>query len=417
MCSSCSAGARAAPLARGGTKPAALPCVRTDPTPREPTCIDTGDHSLTLLPTSRSSLSSIEHDIAQASRRVWIESFIVRDDQLGGRLLTWLAGARQRGVDTRLLYDPLGSRTTSRAFFERCRACGIDVRAYRPWTLPLRGSARWPRNHARLFCIDDVAYVGGVAFGDEWLPRDQGGRGWHDVCCRVRGPLVDVLGSCFERRWEGAQRDDHPQNTWSNDYADVALMADAPADQQGIYALYRERVRRARARVWIENGYFFPPRRLWQDLRAAARRGVDVKVIVPAGSDVPVIASAARGEYGRWLRAGLEVHEYQPAMCHSKFAVIDDDWATIGSFNLNPTSLISTNETNLFIYEPRMVAVVAALFEADLSRCRAITRAALRERSLMETLKCALLRGAMRGLETTAWLLVGTAKRLQAAVL
>lgn len=379
----------------------------------EPATVRTSEHVLTLLPSPESCLEALERDIARAAERVWVESFIVRDDALGERLLAWLSAASARGVDARLLYDPFGSRTTPPALFARFEAEGVAVRAYRPWHRALSALVRWPRDHARVFCADASGYVGGMAFGAEWLPDEAGGRGWHDVCCRIEGPAVDALARMFALRWDGARGESHPQNVRRFAWPDLALMADAPADKEGIYAVYRDRVRRARTRILIENGYFFPPRRLWRDLRAAARRGVDVQVIVPAGSDFPLLASAARGEYARWLRAGLSVFEYAPGMSHAKFALIDDDWATIGSFNLNPTSLVSTNECNVFVFDRQFVAAVAALFESDRAPSRLVTRKHLRGRPLRTKLTSYVLRVAMRAVESLAWLLLGAARRLR----
>jgi cardiolipin synthase len=370
------------------------------------------EDQITLLPSAASTLEAIEQDSARARSRVWIESFIVRDDRLGNRLLAWLSAARDRGVDARLLYDPLGCRSTPRAFFANFEASGVSVRGYRPLSFPLRASPRWPRDHARIFCLDDAAYVGGVAFGDEWLPSEAGGHGWHDVSCRVQGPIVRAFESVFERRWQSAHTSQNPQDMHAA-AGDLLLMADAPAGREGIYARYRDRVQNARSRIWIENGYFFPPRRLLHDLGAAAHRGVDVQVILPAGSDVPLLASAARGEYSRWLRSGLRVHEYLPSMCHSKFALVDDDWASIGSYNLNPTSLMYTNECNLFVSDRRFVEELAKLFCDDRAQCRAVTMQRLRSRSVREKLTHAALRLGMRLLESVAWLTVGSARRLR----
>jgi cardiolipin synthase len=372
--------------------------------------IHTRHHEVTLL-NSAETLVSLEADIERARTRVWIESFIVRSDHYGTRLVSRLLRAKARGADVRLLYDPLGSRETDLSVFAPLREAGVLVRAYRDMWILRRAAWKWPRDHGRILCIDDCGYTGGIAFGDEWLPREQGGHGWHELNARVEGPVVDDLARAFLRRWGESQHERRTRDV-SRRYSDVAFMADAPADKGGIYAEYRARVTTARERVWIENAYCFPPRGLLRDLSSAARHGIDVRLLVPADSDVPLIARAARGEYGHWLRQGILVFEYLPVIAHSKFAVIDHDWATVGSFNLNPSSLLSTNETNLFFFDERVVQRVAALFLRDLQQSRRVTMEALKSKLLsaraIDKLSCA----ALRALEGVIWTALGTARRV-----
>jgi cardiolipin synthase len=374
-------------------------------------CVRMSHHEATLLPSLEATFAALFTDIAAARERIWIESFIVRSDRYGYRLAQHLAAARARGVDVRLLYDPLGSRATRPEYFASLRGRDIQVRAYKPWRLVLCGSAPWPRDHARVICIDDTGYTGGVAFGDEWLPHHEGGPGWHDVSCKLRGPVVSQFAEVFERRWMEAELPGHVRDLCFDEYPDLAFSADAPADKHGIYGVYRQCVGRARRRIWIENAYFFPPRRLLVDLRRAAQRGVDVQVIVPARSDVPLLEHGARGEYRRWLRHGMAVFEYLPGVAHAKFAVIDDDWSTIGSFNLNPSSLVSTNESNLFVRDPRFVAQLAEVFESDRAQSRRITHTELDHLPIRQRLLNTCLARAARMVEAGTWLLVGTARR------
>src|SRR6185436_10963869 len=116
------------------------------------------------------------------------------------------------------------------------------------------------------------------------------------------------------------------------------LIGDTPNRQTRVYDCYRWAIQSARRRVFIENAYFFPPPALLLDLYAAAARGVDVRIILPGASDLPIMQRAARAEFGSWIDHGLRVFEYQPCMLHSKFAVVDDDWCTVGTFNANATS-------------------------------------------------------------------------------
>lgn len=331
-------------------------------------------HATRLLPGMATVLESLFDDIARAREKIWVSTYIYRNDLMGHRFADAFADAARRGVDVRLLYDALGSHTTPAPFFEDMRARGIRARAYRPLSTVLRGGALFPREHSRVVVIDGAGYVGGAAWADEWLPRDQGGGGWHEVCSRVMGPCVADMERVFECRWmlanEAAGRS---FDYWTGGvYDDVEFITDAPRPPAVIYERHLERIRAARRRVWIENAYFCPPRGLERELMEAARRGIDVKIIVPRSSDLPVIRNASLARYRSWLENGLQIYEFLPSMLHSKFAVIDDDWATVGTFNVNPTSLRWVSEANLIVKQPAFVRDAALVFERDLEKSEAV---------------------------------------------
>jgi cardiolipin synthase len=360
--------------------------------------VQTQFHELSLLPSLNATIEALESDIDRAVRRVWIEIFIFRADEFGQRMAKRLIAARKRGVDVRVLYDSLGSRTTPESFFASMRQEGVDVRCYRPWHKALRALRLWPRDHARILCIDDCVYTGGIGFGSEWLPRALGGLGWHDVCCRVHGPVVKSCARSFLAQWEKSASNEDSV-TAHEAFPELAFVADSPFDSEGVFPMYRQVVQAAQRRIWIENAYFLPPRPFLRDLYRAAARGVDVQILVPGASDVPTLARAARAEYSRWLRRGLRIFEYIPGVTHAKFAVVDDDWCTVGSFNLNPTSLICSRESNMFIYHPAFVAQAAEQFLRDRAECREIELADLDKVSVSTRVGNHLLRTGVRMLE------------------
>jgi cardiolipin synthase A/B len=344
---------------------------------------------------------SIMDDARAATRRIWIETYIYRDDRMGRSFGKEMAAAAARGADVRLLYDPLGSQKTDAGFFEELAATGVKVRPYRPASVVAASMSFGPRSHSRIVVIDESAYTGGAAWGDQWLPRAQGGEGWHDVCSRVTGPCVGDFARAYLFRWEEAlDASDAPDDYATHaSYPDLEFVTDAPGGEREVYRRYRERIQRARDRVWLSNSYFFPPRDLLGDLYAAADRGVDVKIILPAESDLPSIKHAARAEAADWIAHGLSLFEYQGAMNHSKYAVIDDDWATIGTFNLNIASLRFSNETNLFLLDGRFVARAAEVFARDLSRSTRLTPKTLPARGVLTRAGDALARRSLRLLE------------------
>jgi cardiolipin synthase A/B len=314
-------------------------------------------------------------EIARARSRVDVECFIVRDDRLGQALGAAMAAAAARGVRTRLLYDPLGCRKTSKAYFEALGRQQVEVRKYGNLGALLIGQPG-ARNHARIVVVDDRAYTGGHAWGDEWLPVERGGGGWHDVCACVEGPLVADFMQVFDEHWMQAARerplDDHDSG---NRFRDVRLVCDAPVRESVVLGAHLDAFERARRRIWMANAYFYPPRVMRQALRRAHLRGVDVKVIVPSISDLALMQAGTRGSYQHWQRAGLEVWEYQGVVMHSKYAVVDDDWCLVGTFNANPVSIAVAIEIAALASGPLAAGGIAQM-ERDLaaSRCVAPVR-------------------------------------------
>jgi cardiolipin synthase A/B len=324
--------------------------------------------------------------IRAATRRVDVECFIVRDDRLGQALGAAMADAVARGVRCRLIYDPLGSRKTRKRFFTALRRAGVEVRAY-GWIGALLLGRPAARDHARVIIVDDEAYTGGHAWGDEWLPKAQQGHGWHDVCCAVRGPIVGDFAALFEQHWRQA-KDEAPVADYLGPVRDgLRLIGDAPVKKSVVLSGYLDAIARARKRVWIANSYFFPTRRLHTALVDACRRGVDVKVMLPAISDLPIIQWAARAAYPRWMRAGIEVWEYQDVVMHAKYAVFDDDCCVIGTFNANAVSVFAAIEVVLVSRTADDVAQAQQQFRRDLAASRRVDQAALRQRSLLSRMR------------------------------
>lgn len=341
-----------------------------------PPAVSTGRHTLRLLPGMPAVIASIQADVRAAARRVLIETYIYHDRRFGRRFARELRSAAARGASVRLLYDALGSHLASADFFEQLRAHGVGARAYRPAEVVMRQAAPFPRDHSRVIVADGAAYTGGAAWADHWLPRRLGGGGWYDVCLRVEGPVVEDFAALFEQRWREATGDLAPADFATGDrHPDLELVSDTPAGPSLVKERYKAAIRRAKSRIWIENAYFFPDEDILGELLSAAGRGVDVKITMPGSTDLAILKRAARAEMGGWLRAGLQLFEYQAALLHAKLAVVDDDLCTVGSFNMNPTSAAWANEVALFVRDPGLASVVARQLELDRARSRPVRAA------------------------------------------
>ncbi|HEU4411519.1 MAG TPA: phosphatidylserine/phosphatidylglycerophosphate/cardiolipin synthase family protein [Polyangiaceae bacterium] len=363
--------------------------------PSEP--VRTANHLVRLLPDMSLLLDSVYRDVEAARARVMVQCFIYRDDELGAEFAEVLARAAARGVPTRLLYDPLGSKDTPEEFFDGLRARGVQVRSYRHIPVVLGSADPWPREHGRIIVADDAAYTGGAAWAKPWLPIDRGGDGWHDVCSRTQGPCVEDFVALFEQRWREAEGGAGVSDYDTKDrYPDVRIVSDSPKRDSLVYNLHEDAFSHAKKRIWVANAYFFPPPPMLDALAGAAARGVDVRVVLPGESDLPTVQHAAAADYGTWLDRGLRVFEYQGVVMHSKYSLVDDDWCSVGTFNVNSTSVGLTNEVNLFVYDPAFVARCAAQFERDLARSKEVTRAAIAGKGFVERAKDELGRDVMR---------------------
>ncbi len=372
-----------------------------------PVRVKTSEHELTLYPDPGPLFADLERTIPAASRRVWLETYIYRDDALGRPFAQLLLAAARRGADVRLLYDPQGSRGARPSFFEALVSAGVAVRAYRPWRAAPRRWTYRPRDHGRILIVDDAAYTGGINWGKEWLPRSRGGDEWHDVSIGMVGPVVADAKAVFCRRWSEADEEDGIADYISRARADVRLLADSPAPHVMILNALCAAVERASRRVWIENSYCVPPPALLSALREAVARGVDVQLLLPGETDLPLIQTIARGEYARWIASGLGVREYAPRMLHSKFALVDDEWSTLGTFNAMTPGVMWSNETNVIVCDRAFVTALAQIFTEDSAQSTRVTPAWLAGRVWYDRLRERAAASLYRAVERAALWIAG----------
>jgi cardiolipin synthase len=369
-----------------------------------PVSVRTAQHVLTLLPEVETLLQVMLPALRAAKSRVYLEIYIFRDDDFGKLVAAELIAAVKRGVPVYVIYDRLGSEESKPEFFQHLRDEGLFVRAYRPEEAVASSAAPFPRDHSRNFVVDDHAYTGGVAFAHPWLPKSRGGDDWHDVALRVEGPVVEDFVKLFQQRWlEADGTVAEPQDYCTLDrYPELELVSDTPSHDSKVFNRHVERIEKARSRVLIANSYFYPSKLLVQALQDAVKRGVSVEVVMCGESDLAVVKKAARSADTGWIEHGIQVFEFQNCTLHAKYAVIDDDWCTIGTFNANPTSVAMANEVNVFVWDRPFVAVVAEQFAKDKARSRRVTLEELRARSITEKATDFAAHQALRTLDYVA---------------
>lgn len=391
-----------------------------------------GGNRVELLVGGAATYEAMLAAIASAEQSIQITTYILHSDATGerfARALAERAAAKDGSIDVRLMFDAVGSfGTVSDEFLMRLVEAGVKVHIYHP-ILPARrrlqatlqklhasyerARGRKPRppspfspdfwgfhrrNHQKILVIDDrVAFTGGINIGDEYLNREVQGRairGWHDLHVRVEGPAAVELGNAFRGAWNrsGAvpmRGSTRPACVRTPVMLEVCANVEWDAKKArfrnvrrtSMRTAYLHALQMARASVRIANAYFLPDADLRRALCRAAARGVRVQVIVPKDSDVRIVYHASRYVYDELLVAGVEIHEFVGPMMHAKAAVIDGEWATVGSFNLDHRSFRHNLEAGVQVLDGDFAARLALQFERDLASCERVELAQWRRRS------------------------------------
>jgi cardiolipin synthase len=316
--------------------------------------------------------------IEDARRWVHLENYIFRADGIGRRFANVLCAKVREGVPVRVLYDWFGSWDVPRSFWEELRWAGVEVRAVNPLTLqePLDFLRR---DHRKLLAVDGAyASAGGVCIGDEWLRRSpETGLPYRDTAVSVRGPAVADLERAFAGVWD--QSGPPLPNGERPAVGDIP-----PVGGQEVRVVIQEpgkaRVLRilellmaeVQERMWIADAYFLSIPTLTQSLMAAARDGVDVRILLPATNDLPWIGVLSRIGYQQLLEAGVRIYEYGGLMMHAKTSITDGLWGRVGSTNLNVSGLLANWEVDILAEDRSFGAGMEAMFEKDLADAREI---------------------------------------------
>lgn len=295
--------------------------------------------------------------IAGAQQEVLLETFILFEDKVGMELHRRLVAAAQRGVKVQVLVDGYGSPGFSEPFLAELDKAGVTLRVFDPHR-PLFGMRMhiFRRMHRKLLVVDaKTAFVGGINYGADHL-RDFGPTSKQDYAVELQGPVVadiHAFAATSLRNGFGPLRPSPDVAASECGQARVSFaVRDNDRHTTDIERAYRDAIRAARQEVILANAYFFPGYGFLRDLRHAARRGVRVTLLVQGQPDMPIATSAARSLYRHLVADGVRIYEYGQRPFHGKVALVDDDWATVGSSNLDPLSLSLNLEANVFIRDP-----------------------------------------------------------------
>jgi cardiolipin synthase len=330
--------------------------------------------------------------IEEARETIHLEIYIFRSDQTGRRFAEALAKKAKEGIAVKLIYDSLGSLTSSRELFLSMEEAGVEIFEYHPIAPWSPGWRLRKRDHRKILVVDGrVGFVGGINIGDEYADSADGGQGWRDTHIRLEGPAVRELQQVFLSTWiknKKAKSLPHPSY-----YPDLQPAGDLPVSlvaSQGwkgknqIKQAYLTGIRQARERICITNSYFVPPPGVLRELKVAAQRGVEISILVPKKSDVPVIDYACRALYAKLLRWGVRIFEWEGSILHAKTAVIDGNWSTVGSYNMDQLSFSYNLEVNVVVRGETFGKKMEAMFWEDLKQSREVIAAEWTDRNVIE---------------------------------
>ncbi len=313
----------------------------------------------------------MEEVIDRAERWVHFENYIIRDDATGRRFAELLRGAAARGVRVRVLYDHLGSYGTSRRYWRELRRSGVEIRAFNPVN-PLHPARSMRRNHSKCVSADGArAVLGGLCIGDEWAGPELTGRPpWRDTAIDVAGPAVLLLEAAFARKWRsaGARSDtDVPVGAPAPGGNARVRVIDGVPGRARLYRTIELLVAGVADRLWVTDAYLVAPTPLYAGLIAAARDGVDVRLLLPGRTDLPAVRALTRVGYRELLQAGVRIWEWHGPMLHAKTVLADEQWFKVGSSNLNPSSLLANQELDVLVEHPELTTAAALQFRQDLA--------------------------------------------------
>lgn len=333
-----------------------------------------------------------------ARESILLESYIIDDAELAKQFADALIRKSRSGVRTYVIYDAVGSIGTSKAYFDALRSQGVQVCEYNPLN-PLKRPGYWnivQRDHRKILVVDErLAYTGGINISHVYAegsapltsspraPREapaegQADSGWRDTQVELRGPAASALGALVRQTWQdqgcgGVLPPAAPTAAAAGDKVVQVIPTSPDGRPSAIYRSLLTAIDASRASVHLSMAYFAPGRDMLDALCDAARRQVDVALLLPSVSDFTPVLNAGRSYYGELLECGVHIHELQGALLHAKTAVIDQVWSTVGSSNMDWLSFARNNEVNVVVLGADFARDMEAQFQRDLAASQQLT--------------------------------------------
>ena len=363
----------------------------------------TKGNKVTLLIDGPATYAAMFEAIRGAKDNINLETFILEDDEIGRKFTELLLRKQAEGVQVNIIYDSMGSFTTSEAFFKHLRDGGIHVVEFNPIS-QLKGHLKWLMinpDHRKILIIDGkIAISGGVNISNVYSGRlsvRKKVKGelqpWRDTDVQVEGPAVAEFQKLFLDTWS---KQEGPKLSEPNYYPKmkedgntlVRVVGSTPgSDNRITFIVYVAAITFAEHSIHLTNAYFVPDKQILKAFTDAAGRGVDVKIILPANTDSQLVLNAARHNYSELLKEGVKIYERRNVVLHAKTAVIDGVWSTVGSTNLDSLSLLSDDEVNAVVLSREFAEEMERTFASDLAQSDQIQWDKWEKRPLSQKIK------------------------------
>lgn len=335
------------------------------------------ENKIELLKNGKDYFASVIHSIRQARHNIFVEAYIFSHDMTGTKILAALKEAAKRNVEVYLLLDGFGSRDLSQKAIDEIKASQIHFLFYHPKISPYqmkRISLR--RLHRKMFLIDHkIAYVGGINIIDDMnVPNGKAPR--IDYAAKLQGPVVYSISQSMVKLWKRVSWS-HLEKSYVPKHIQKNIMSypngtrlnfierDNFRHRQDIEKAYLHAIQNAKNEILIANAYFIPGKKFERALIEAARRGVSVTLLLKGEMDY-FLSNATRAFYGKFLIEGISIFEYTRSFMHSKVAVIDETWSTVGSSNIDPFSLLLAREANIVVFDKSFASQLKRNIKEDI---------------------------------------------------
>ena len=363
----------------------------------------TKGNKVTLLADGPAAYAAMFKAVQNARDHINLETFIIEDDEIGHKFADLLLQRQAEGVQVNLIFDSVGSVSTPTPFFQRLRDGGIQVVEFNPVN-PFKAHGHWlpvhPDHRKILICDGKVAISGGINISSVYSSRPSNSGNvegaplpWRDTDVQIEGPAVAEFQKLFLETWQKQKGSKLPERKYLPDLKEegsalVQVVGSTPGQGNRItFIVYVSAILFAEHSIHLTNAYFIPDDQILDALTDAARRGVDVKLLLPSTSDSSLALAAARYNYAELLKSGVKVYERRNALLHAKTAVIDGVWSTVGSTNLDFWSLSSANEVNAVILSREVAVELEKMFARDLAESDQIHWEDWKKRPLVQKIR------------------------------
>ncbi|NLI10929.1 MAG: hypothetical protein GX447_09285 [Elusimicrobia bacterium] len=342
--------------------------------------------SAVILPNSDSYFEKFFEIIEKAEKIILLEVYEFADDSLGIEAAKALKKKASQGVKVYVIYDSVGSWLSERSFFEDMKRSGINIAEYNTVRRFYNLRKFFRRDHRKIIAADfQKACVGGFNISLDYAPQSMGGRNWKDCGAYISGESAAKISELFFETWRKITKEEPPlveKNIRSLNGVSVSVASGSGIRNYfSIRRNYKYAIDAASEEIFITNAYFLPDKIIYRRLIKAARRGVEVKIIVPEKTDHPYVSLASWAMFPGLIKNGAEIYRWKGKILHSKTAVIDGFWTSLGSHNLDHRSLHYNLELNINIYDEFIGKSMREEFLKDLENCEKITLEKCKSRS------------------------------------